>query len=34
MEQKFHRDPSGNYSAAAPFWATVSDARWVVRVRV
>ncbi|WIA31018.1 hypothetical protein OEZ86_001057 [Tetradesmus obliquus] len=27
MQQKFYRDPSGNYSAAAPFWATVSDAR-------
>jgi hypothetical protein len=29
MEQKFYRDPTGSYSAAAPFWATVSDARWV-----
>lgn len=29
MEQKFYRDPTGAYSAAAPFWATISDARWV-----
>lgn len=29
-EQMVHRDPTGAYSAAAPFWATVSDAKYVV----
>ena len=31
-EQMTHRDPTGAYSAAAPFWATVSDAKYVCRV--
>lgn len=26
-EQMSHRDPAGAYSAAAPFWATVADAK-------
>lgn len=26
-EQMSHRDPTGAYSAAAPFWATVADAK-------
>jgi hypothetical protein len=26
-DQKLHRDPAGDYSAAAPFWANVSDAK-------
>jgi hypothetical protein len=27
QEQMSYRDPTGAYSAAAPFWATVTDAK-------